>query len=369
MLSARLLRCMSIGNYPRFAAAAAVLIIFLSSMSPVKADTAAVTPTPIPPTAVVVPTVEIVPTPTPVVSAVPTSLATPTASAAIDGESSTPVATSPPPPTATPTPVGTLRPSDLAPTAPIPTVTATPSATTVVGVQPNLAPLPSPAQLQMDARLRWGSRVPAQVRRWAYLIVPAARKYHLNPNLIAAVMTMESNGDPQALSGSDARGLMQILHGPWDPASNVDMGAQMLAGFYAQFGNWPLALAAYNAGPGAVIEYGGIPPYRETRDYVIIVTYLFDLFDHHHLSLHRRSQYQATVVDLRHFADQRKKVKRLAQVAEVTINRALACHHFSTNCGGNSTAPISVSSGDPFWPIGGSPDPLVKVNPFAGTAP
>src|SRR5205085_12059626 len=130
-----------------------------------------------------------------------------------------------------------------------------------------------------NALLRWGDRIPASVRRWAYIVVPTARRYHLDPNLIAAVMTMESDGDPLAWnSTSDARGLMQVLHGPWDPRANILEGTKMLAGFYEQFHDPILALAAYNAGPNAVLSYGGVPPYRETRDYVVVVSYLYDLY-------------------------------------------------------------------------------------------
>jgi hypothetical protein len=226
--------------------------------------------------------------------------------------------------------------------------------------------MPSAADLELDARLRWGTRVPASVRQWAYLIVPAARRYHLNPNLLAAVMTMESNGDPLAWSSADARGLMQILHGPWDPRTNVFLGARMLARFYGEFQDWGLALAAYNAGPGAVIAYGGIPPFRETHDYVIIVEYLFDLFDHHRLSHRRTQQYRSSLVDLERFADQRRKVQHLAALAQIRVTFDLLCRHFSFGCEAAPPAPAPVD--DPFWPIGGSPDPLQKVDPFTSPA-
>jgi hypothetical protein len=225
---------------------------------------------------------------------------------------------------------------------------------------------PSPAQLELDARLRWGDTVPDSVRRWAFLIVPAARKYGLNPNLIAAVMTMESNGDPLAWNqSSDARGLMQVLHGPWDPKKNVFTGARMLAGFLAQFNDLTLALAAYDAGPNAVLAYGGVPPYRETQDYVIVVRYLYDLFSHHTLTARRRALYRATLRDLQHFADQRKKVPRLARIGRVPIDSGtepdLSCRHFASACL-KSPAPQPIfATHDPFWPLGSSPDPLQRV--------
>jgi hypothetical protein len=193
------------------------------------------------------------------------------------------------------------------------------------------------------------------------LIVPAARKNHLDPNLIAAVMTMESNGDPTAWSGADARGLMQILHGPWDPKVNVNAGARLLAKLYAAYGDWTLVLAAYNAGAAAVDAFGGVPPYRETRDYVIIVNYLWDLYSRHRISHARRSLYGRSLNDLRTFLDQRKKVKKLAQIGQVP-------EVIQTGCGNSSCATSAQSRTydtlDPFWPVGGAPDPLQRVGPY-----
>jgi hypothetical protein len=229
----------------------------------------------------------------------------------------------------------------------------------------------------MNARLRWGKGIPASVRRWAFLIVPAARKYHISPNLIAAVMTMESEGDPLAWSAADARGLMQILHGPWDPKENVEMGARMLAELLEQFGSVKLALAAYNAGPNAVLSFQGVPPYRETRDYVIIVKYLYDLYNKHTLTSHRRAQYQATLKDLQHIREERRKVPALARAGHVKADFSLPsiCDHLSPKClqpdldndpvpaTGHEARGVSDESPNPFWLVGGIPDPLQRVDP------
>jgi hypothetical protein len=211
--------------------------------------------------------------------------------------------------------------------------------------------------------------VPESVRRWAFLIVPAAKKYHLDPDLIAAVMTMESNGDPLAVSYADARGLMQVLHGPWDPAVNVDQGARILAELYDEFGDWRLAIAAYNAGPGAVEDAGGIPNIRETRDYVIIVMYLWNLYRHHSLTSADRARYRASLLDLQQFADERKKVKRLAQIARVRVDPVpqdvvSICLGASCSQSGSESAFDGL---DPFWPVSDVPDPLQRVDPITQT--
>lgn len=255
------------------------------------------------------------------------------------------------------TPVTESQPS----ATPMPTPDATTSQSPGSSSTLVMAPWPSPSELRQNARLRWGHGIPASVRRWAFLVVPAARAYHIDPNLLAAVMTMESNGDPLALSPADARGLMQILHGPWDPKMNVYVAARMLASLHGEFGNWTLALAAYNAGPGAVLAAGGVPPFRETRDYVIVVGYLWDLYGRHHLSFARRTEYRRTLSDLARFKDQRKKVAKLARIAHIADLTLTTCP-LGACLGSQPTTRDNVL--DPFWPVGGSPDPLQRVGPI-----
>ena len=94
-----------------------------------------------------------------------------------------------------------------------------------------------------------------------------------------ALVTQESNWDPQAVSHKGAIGLAQLMPGtarllgvnPRDPEENLDGGARYLALQYAKFRSWRLALAAYNAGPGAVERYNGVPPFQETQNYVTTI--------------------------------------------------------------------------------------------------
>ena len=115
--------------------------------------------------------------------------------------------------------------------------------------------------------------VPAQLRS---VFAAAAARHGVPVQLLAGVARAESGFDASAVSPAGAVGLMQLMPAtarglgvdPRDPAQAVDGAARLLASHLDRFGSVPLALAAYNAGPGAVQRYGGIPPYPETQQYV-----------------------------------------------------------------------------------------------------
>jgi soluble lytic murein transglycosylase-like protein len=109
-------------------------------------------------------------------------------------------------------------------------------------------------------------------------IADTAMRHNLDPALVQAVIEAESGYDPRAVSPKGAIGLMQILPDtaaeiglpePVDPAASLEGGCRYLAALQEIFGgNVELALAAYNAGPGAVRRWGSVPPYRETKEFV-----------------------------------------------------------------------------------------------------
>jgi hypothetical protein len=111
---------------------------------------------------------------------------------------------------------------------------------------------------------------------YADLFQRAASRHGVDASLLAAVASQESNFDSQAVSPAGAQGLMQFMPAtarglgvnPLDPTSSIDGAARYLSSLTKQFGTTSLALAAYNAGPGTVNRYGGIPPYPETQNYV-----------------------------------------------------------------------------------------------------
>jgi soluble lytic murein transglycosylase-like protein len=104
----------------------------------------------------------------------------------------------------------------------------------------------------------------------------AARRHNIPEDLFLRLVQTESAWRPAAVSSKGAIGLAQLMPGtaqllrvnPHDPQQNLEGGARYLSMQYRKYGNWRLALAAYNAGPGAVDRHGGVPPFRETQDYV-----------------------------------------------------------------------------------------------------
>lgn len=114
------------------------------------------------------------------------------------------------------------------------------------------------------------------VGQWRPVIDAASKATGVPAAILEGVMYAESNGDHTSVSPVGALGLMQLMPdtakdlgvNPHDPYQNILGGAKYLRDQYAQFHDWRKAVAAYNAGPGAVMKYGGIPPYKETQAYV-----------------------------------------------------------------------------------------------------
>ena len=136
---------------------------------------------------------------------------------------------------------------------------------------------------RIDTPTKWGDTGAAYDGRYRgkYLQLArnAARKHGVPEDLFLRLVQQESNWNPKAKSHKGALGLAQLMPAtarylrvnPLDPAQNLEGGARYLKEQYRKFGSWRLALAAYNAGPGAVEKYGGVPPFKETRNYVKII--------------------------------------------------------------------------------------------------
>jgi Transglycosylase SLT domain len=119
------------------------------------------------------------------------------------------------------------------------------------------------------------------------IITEIAKEFAIDASLVKAIITAESNCNPNAKSAKGAQGLMQLMPAtakglkvakPFDPRENIVGGVKYIKGLMASYGDLRLALAAYNAGPGAVHKYAGIPPYRETINYVEKVIRYYNKF-------------------------------------------------------------------------------------------
>ena len=160
------------------------------------------------------------------------------------------------PPVTGPTalPEGSPVPAPPASLGPLPPLPVAPGAA-------NVAPLPQTASAEMDG-----------------IIQKYAAQNGLAPALVRAVIKTESDGNPRCVSRAGAMGLMQLMPAnvkeagiadPFDPEQNIAAGTRQLADLMKQYGgNLDLALAGYNAGPGNVHKYGGVPPFTETQNYI-----------------------------------------------------------------------------------------------------
>ena len=139
-------------------------------------------------------------------------------------------------------------------------------------------PVVASTEPSLELDFRDGQPVPETP--YGGLIFDAAKRFQLNPQLVAAVVKAESAFNPGALSPKGARGLMQLMPATasrfgvhpddlYDPQRNLEAGARYLAWLHTRFaGDLVRILAAYNAGENAVARYDGVPPYRETRNYI-----------------------------------------------------------------------------------------------------
>jgi soluble lytic murein transglycosylase-like protein len=159
-----------------------------------------------------------------------------------------------------------FRPADLAAATAVPAAEPTP--------QPRRLSLLDPGADDLEARRRFLHRLP-----YGSVIAVAAERHHVDGLLLAAIVEVESDFSARAVSPQGALGLMQVIpdvaqdYGVegdlLDPYVNVDVGSRYVGGLLKDYkGDLAMALAAYNAGPGVVDRYKGVPPYAETRSFV-----------------------------------------------------------------------------------------------------
>jgi soluble lytic murein transglycosylase-like protein len=149
-------------------------------------------------------------------------------------------------------------------------------------IVPDEVPHPEPRDVVTPTALpvAMGLMKTAGLRDTAYadMISTTAETYGVDPVLVQALIQVESNYNPRSRSAKGAMGLMQLMpsvakeyrvRNAYDPASNIDAGVRKLKSLIESAkGDLSLALAAYNAGEAAVSKFGGVPPYRETQNYV-----------------------------------------------------------------------------------------------------
>jgi soluble lytic murein transglycosylase-like protein len=162
---------------------------------------------------------------------------------------------------------------------------AVPAPPTTAGAAPASSGSPAFAQALQSATAAaatpaaaQGSSGSSQSAPYDALIAQAAQRYGLDPAVLHGLIQQESGFDPNSQSSAGASGLTQLMPGtassmgvanPLNPAESIEGGARYLSQMMSKFGgNTTDALAAYNAGPGAVQQYGGVPPYAETQSYV-----------------------------------------------------------------------------------------------------
>ena len=148
-----------------------------------------------------------------------------------------------------------------------------------------ILPTAFPAAANSAAEVAKGGSVPLNRSELRQLVSQISLEHGVDPRLVDALVRVESSYDPGAVSRKGAMGLMQLMPGtadrlkvedPFDPEENLRAGVKEFSRLVDRYaGNLQLALAAYNAGEGAVARYRGIPPYNETRSYVSRILTLY----------------------------------------------------------------------------------------------